>query len=350
MNSNKMLFQNYNNNLNPGQNTFINNNTNGLFNISNPNNNNNTNNLFGVKNRTTLINENDYNDFILFLKFKEMKREYERENKSNIFNCLQKEDYSKSNNNIFLNIFIQINQPYQIIFMICVSNKLKLIEFKQQVIENLIQLCPIYKNFNLSSFLLLKNYELININENNLIEDCNLKNEDKIYILPLDNNTLENINNQKLYNENSQFVNLNKIPKLTKYGYKTNPPQYLFSRMTYDELRNVENFSIENENGKIKFKSKVNLISLNLDKLFDIIPGEIIIYQKNSLFYPPPGLNVKATIHLYNIDNNNTNIFSKDSLSLQYQIDKIKNLGIYNYKYNTEKKEFIYNVEHFFNK
>ena len=35
--------------------------------------------------------------------------------------------------------------------------------------------------------------------------------------------------------------------------------------MTFDELSNVENFSIENENGKMKFKSKVNLTYLDLD-------------------------------------------------------------------------------------
>ena len=158
--------------------------------------------------------------------------------------------------------------------MISVSNKLKIKELKQQIIENLIQICPVYKIFNFSSFFLLKNYEIININENNLIKDCNLKNGDKLYFIVIDNNIIKNIYNQNLFNVDifRQFAYSYQIPKLTKKGYKTNPPQYLFNRMTFDELSNVENFSIENENGKIKFKSKVNLTYLDLD-VIDIIPG-----------------------------------------------------------------------------
>ena len=158
--------------------------------------------------------------------------------------------------------------------MISVSNKLKIKELKQQIIENLIQICPVYKIFNFSSFFLLKNYEIININENNLIKDCNIKNGDKLYFIVIDNNIIKNIYNQNLFNVDifRQFAYSYQIPKLTKKGYKTNPPQYLFNRMTFDELSNVENFSIENENGKIKFKSKVNLTYLDLD-VIDIIPG-----------------------------------------------------------------------------
>ena len=138
---------------------------------------------------------------MLFLNFERMKRKYERENKSNQNNLFnnnsQKEDYSNANINlIFLDLFIQINKPYQIIFMISVSNKLKIKELKQQIIENLIQICPVYKIFNFYSFFLLKNYEIININENNLIKDCNLKNGDKLYVIVIDNNIIKNIYNQ----------------------------------------------------------------------------------------------------------------------------------------------------------
>ena len=94
-----------------------------------------------------------------------------------------------------------------------------------------------------------------------MIKDCNLKNGDKLYVIVIDNNIIKNIYNQNWFNVDifRQLAYSYQIPKLTKKGYKTNPPQYLFNRMTFDELSNVENFSIENENGKIKFKSKVNL-------------------------------------------------------------------------------------------
>ena len=106
-------------------------------------------------------------------------------------------------------------------------------------------------NFNPSSFLLIKNYELI---ENNKLEDYNIKNGDKIYIILIENRIIENINNQNLYNKvifNNQLTSLYQIPKLIKKGYKINQPYYLFYRMTFYELRNDENFSIENEKGKI---------------------------------------------------------------------------------------------------
>ena len=122
--------------------------------------------------------------------------------------------------------------------------------------------------------------------------------------------------------------------------------------MTFYELRNDENFSIENENGKIEFKSKVNLTYLNLDDIIDINPGEIIFYNKNNLFYPSPGfdLNKKSIIHLYNIvynQNEINNINTFNPLSLEYQIEKLKKNRIDNYEYNEEKKELIFNVDDF---
>ena len=351
-----MLFGNYNNN-NLEQKTLINNNTNSLFNDHNSNNDN-TKTLFQSNNINFSNDEKDFKDYILFMNFKKMKRKYEIENNlisNNLFNNqLQKEDYSKFNiDSIILNLYFEMNKPYHIIFMKSVSNKIKIKELKQQIIDNLIQIYPIFINLNPSSFfLLLKNFELI---ENNKLEDYNIKNGDKIYIILIDNRIIENINNQKPHNNvifYNQLASLFQIPKLTKKGYKTNPPYYLFYRMTFDELRNVENFSIENENGKIEFKSKVNLTYLNLDDIIDINPGEIIFYNKNNLFYPSPGLglNKKSTIHLYNIvynQNEINNINTFNPLSLEYQIEKLKKNRIDNYEYNEEKKELIFNVDDF---
>ena len=77
---------------------------------------------------------------MLFLNFERRKRKYERENKSNQNNLFnnnsQKEDCSNANINlIFLDLFIQINKPYQIIFMISVSNKLKIKELNNKLLK-----------------------------------------------------------------------------------------------------------------------------------------------------------------------------------------------------------------------
>ena len=56
--------------------------------------------------------------------------------------------------------------------------------------------CIIFIILNFYSIFLIKNYEIININENNLIKDCNLKNGDKLYVIVIDNNIIKNIYNQ----------------------------------------------------------------------------------------------------------------------------------------------------------
>ena len=147
----------------------------------------------------------------------------------------------------------------------------------------------------------------------------------------------------------NELASLDKIPILTKVGYKTNPSMTLIYRMTLDELENVENFSIENENGKIEFESKVNLSSLNLDAIVEIRPGVVSLYdKKNTLFIPSPGfgLNKKATIHLYNISELHSEN-EGDVLSLKFQEERIKEIGGKFINYNSDNEEFIYEVEHF---
>ena len=53
-----------------------------------------------------------------------------------------------------------------------------------------------------------------------------------------------------------QFVYSYQIPKLTKKGYKTNPPQYLFNRMTFDELIMWKIFLLKMKMGKLNLNQK----------------------------------------------------------------------------------------------
>ena len=260
----------------------------------------------------------------------------------------------RKKDSISLNLHIQINEPFRVTFSIDVTKNTKMNEFKEKICETLIQKNSKYKNIKANSFILMKKYTIVK--ENEIIEKCNFENGDKIYlilkesIIKNDNNTNNTIKFETTKQiKKNELASLDKIPKLTKIGYKTNPSMTNIYRMTLEELENVENFSIENENGRIEFETKVNLTSLDLDIIIDIKPGILNLYdKKNTLFKPSPGfgLNQKAIIHLYNISElHNDN--EEDVLSLKFQEDRIKKIGGEFIEYNSDNEEFIYRVEHF---
>ena len=290
----------------------------------------------------------------------DMSKKYESRIISNLETSFNKnldlEDFPKRKKETnSLNIHIQINEPYRVTFSINATKNSKTKEFKEKICETLTQKNSKYKNIIPNSFILMKKYSIVK--ENELIENCGLENGDTLYII-LKESIIKNENistkNQIIFEapktiKKNELASLDKIPILTKAGYKTNPSMTLIYRMTLDELENVENFSIENENGKIEFESKVNLSSLNLDAIVEIRPGVVSLYdKKNTLFIPSPGfgLNKKATIHLYNISELHSEN-EGDVLSLKFQEERIKEIGGKFIDYNSDNEEFIYEVEHF---
>ena len=289
----------------------------------------------------------------------DMSKKYESRIISNLETSFNKnldlEDFPKRKKETnSLNIHIQINEPYRVTFSINATKNTKTKEFKEKICETLTQKNSKYKNINPNSFILMKKYSIVK--EKELIGNCGLENDDTLYIIlkesiiKNDNITISQIKFEvpKTIKKN-ELASLDKIPILTKSGYKTNPSMTLIYRMTLDELENVENFSIENENGKIVFESKVNLSSLNLDTIVEIKPGIVSLYDKNNtLFIPSPGfgLNKKATIHLYNISELHSDN-EGDVLSLKFQEERIKEIGGKFINYNSDNEEFIYQVEHF---
>jgi hypothetical protein len=73
--------------------------------------------------------------------------------------------------------------------------------------------------------------------------------------------------------------------------------------MTLDELKNVYNFSIWNQHGKIEWKDKVDLTKLDLDKIVKIEPLLIELYGGEKIDLPAKGekLNKPAKYILENI-------------------------------------------------
>lgn len=92
------------------------------------------------------------------------------------------------------------------------------------------------------------------------------------------------------------------------------PNECIIARMTIEEIKNVKNFAIYNENGKIEFDNPVSLYGANLDRLFNI-EHDLIEYENDKWYHSPRGenFNIPATITLYNIrpNTNFSNLYEK---------------------------------------
>ena len=91
------------------------------------------------------------------------------------------------------------------------------------------------------------------------------------------------------------------IPTLTRPEYTTSPSITDLARMSSEELRTVENFTIQNEHGSVEFPGRSDLTGLNLDKIIQIRRDSVVIYPEGCV-KPKPGfgLNRKAKITIFN--------------------------------------------------
>ena len=91
------------------------------------------------------------------------------------------------------------------------------------------------------------------------------------------------------------------LPNLTKPGYFTTPAYEQICQFTDDELAEVEDFTIENAFGKVRFPGKTDLHDLDLDQIISISQTTVEIYPEDSISKPPvgEGLNKKAIVTYY---------------------------------------------------
>ena len=143
----------------------------------------------------------------------------------------------------------------------------------------------------------------------------------------------------------------NKLPILKREGYFMNPDEYTISRMTLKEIKNVENFSLFNENGKIEFEGKVSLYGANLDKLFNI-EHEFIVYEKGEWCHSPRGqnFNVPAVITFYNVQSNidTSNDNEKKMFIEMLKIKCQKYLNAKFISYDFDEGTLIYKIPYFY--
>jgi len=150
----------------------------------------------------------------------------------------------------------------------------------------------------LSKYKLVYNNRILR--DTTKVKDTLLKDNDKIYIIP--DSESENYSYSSFSSPSKEHLaSENLIPRLTK-EYHTEPSMPRISRMTADELRNIENFVIFNEYVKVIFDGVTDITGLNLDEIVHLKHRSIEIYPEAGLITIPQvgfGLNKSATIEFY---------------------------------------------------
>jgi uncharacterized ubiquitin-like protein YukD len=158
---------------------------------------------------------------------------------------------------------------------------LKLKDLKIQIVDYLKEKYKSFKKINTNSFILMKKYSLLK--DSNTLSESDVKDGDIIHILLKENfssfnqpgvgsddnkevsskrnsnlkespSRKESRTEKKTKKSKNELAPIDKLPTLTKVGYKTIPDFPTICRMSLDELENVENFTIYNDYGEIKFE------------------------------------------------------------------------------------------------
>jgi len=94
------------------------------------------------------------------------------------------------------------------------------------------------------------------------------------------------------------------VPKAPKPGYKVTPDMVTLARMSFEELKEVENFKVENEHGSVEWPGKTDLIGVDLADTITIRPKEAEVYDNERHIHSKPAvgqkLNKTAIITLNN--------------------------------------------------
>ncbi|CAD8211303.1 unnamed protein product [Paramecium pentaurelia] len=135
-------------------------------------------------------------------------------------------------------------------------------------------------------------------------------------------------------------------PILTKKGYYTLPD---INQLTINQLKNVEDFTIFNEFGSLRWDSPTNLLYLNLDRIVDIQDSKVEVYDLDQIHeYLKPKINKKLnkscliTLKVP-ITINNDNYESE----LKFLQQKCKEQNIELIEIDQNKQQFIVRVDHF---
>eukprot|EP00826_Nyctotherus_ovalis_P047405 TRINITY_DN5446_c0_g8_i1.p1 TRINITY_DN5446_c0_g8~~TRINITY_DN5446_c0_g8_i1.p1 ORF type:complete len:847 (-),score=191.30 TRINITY_DN5446_c0_g8_i1:125-2665(-) len=217
----------------------------------------------------------------------------------------------KSQNSILLNIAITIDNQESVITATA-SKSQTLSSLKEKVLKNLNKIYVIDQT---------KKYRFLNkeqvLNDSYTVEEAKLKNESRIrLVMDQEEEEVEiesESDSEEIEEPILKLAAPELIPKPPKEGYRISPEFALLCRMTEEQLRNVKDFSIENENGRIEFKGKVDLTGENLKENVIIGHRQVVVYPKDS-DKPSVGkkLNQPAIITLFDCHPSNSSVSSDE--------------------------------------
>jgi hypothetical protein len=101
------------------------------------------------------------------------------------------------------------------------------------------------------------------------IKECQLPRGEKVFF---------KFSRPKVNTGEEKMAEVAAIPTLTRRGYSTIPSYSEICRMTPEQLRRVQNFTIQNEWGRITFFDQTDITGLNLDKILIIDRANIEVY------------------------------------------------------------------------
>lgn len=169
------------------------------------------------------------------------------------------------------------------------------------------------------------------VNRKASLREAEITTDAKIYVLLEDNDPILKANDSfktdsEFANEESQLVSekvkstadvfvkttvdenaqapFDVVPKAPKSGYKVSPDMVALARMSLKELKEVENFKVENEHGSVEWTGKTDLTGVDLADTITIRPKEAEVYDDERHIHSKPAvgqkLNKTAIITLNN--------------------------------------------------
>ncbi|CAK76167.1 unnamed protein product (macronuclear) [Paramecium tetraurelia] len=135
-------------------------------------------------------------------------------------------------------------------------------------------------------------------------------------------------------------------PILTKQGYYTLPD---INQLTINQLKNVEDFTIFNEFGSLRWDSPTNLLYINLDRIVDIQDSKVEVYDLDQIHeYLKPKVNKKLNKSCL-ITLKVPITINKDNYETEHKFlqQKCKEQNIELIEIDQIKQQFIVRVDHF---
>jgi hypothetical protein len=116
------------------------------------------------------------------------------------------------------------------------------------------------------------------------------------------NDELIVINTPIVHNSKQAFASEDLLPRIPE-GYNTIPSYLEMARMSVEDLRKVENFTVFNKYGKVLFPGTTDVTGLDLGKSLQIVGNELTGYPGDPSDKPPVGrgLNKACEFTMFNI-------------------------------------------------